>query len=368
MNTAITPGTTPNESIHARFQCSFPGFDLDVDLTLPATGVTALFGHSGCGKTTLLRCMAGLQSASGVMTVPGECWQTTDKVCPVHKRSLAYVFQETHLFPHLNVRKNLEFGYQRIPARARKISFGDAVHWLGLESHLSRMPAGLSGGERQRVAIARALLTSPRLLLMDEPLSALDQASKQEILHYLERLRDQLAIPIVYVSHSTAEVARLADHIVMMEAGRVMAQGPLKETLARTDNPFRLEDNAGVLLEGTISEMDERWHLALFNFDGGQLWLRPDADLKPGNSVRVQVMAKDISLALSDHTDQSTQNLVPAIIDQIEPDVAPGITLVRLLAGPTPFLSRVTSRSIAQLGLEPGMTVWMQIKSVALVK
>ena len=225
-------------TIHARFQCAFPGFDLDVDLTLPGTGITALFGHSGCGKTTLLRCMAGLQNAPGTMTVLGEPWQTEELVRPVHKRALAYVFQETQLFPHLNVRRNLEFGYRRIPAGERQIRFDDAVRWLGLESLLERMPAGLSGGERQRVAIARALLTSPRLLLMDEPLSALDRASKQDILPYLERLRDTLAIPIIYVSHSTPEVARLADHIVMMEDGRVVAQGPLQETLARTNNPF----------------------------------------------------------------------------------------------------------------------------------
>ncbi len=364
----MTTVIAPNDVIHARFQCAFPEFDLDVDLTLPGSGITALFGHSGCGKTTLLRCMAGLHRTAGTMTLPGELWQTEELFRPVHKRSLAYVFQETHLFPHLNVRKNLEFGYRRIPAVQRQIAFDDAVRWLGLEPHLARMPGGLSGGERQRVAIARALLTSPRLLLMDEPLSALDQASKQDILPYLERLRDQLAIPIIYVSHSTAEVARLADHIVMLEGGRVMAQGPLKETLARTDNPFRLEDDAGVLLEGEVSEIDDRWHLALFRFHGGQLWLRPDAGLKPGNRVRVQVLAKDISLALSEHADQSIQNLVPACIDQVDTDVAPGISLVRLLAGPTPFLSRLTSRSVAQLGLEPGKTVWMQIKSVALVK
>ena len=358
---------TATDTIRARFQCTFPGFSLDVDLTLPGTGITALFGHSGCGKTTLLRCMAGLQGARGTMTVLGEPWQTDEIARPVHKRPLAYVFQDTHLFPHLNVRKNLEFGYWRIPARERQIGFDDAVRWLGLESHLSRMPAGLSGGERQRVAIARALLTSPRLLLMDEPLSALDRASKQDILPYLERLRDTLAIPIVYVSHSTAEVARLADHIVMMKGGRVVVQGPLRETLAGTENPFRLEGNAGVLLEGHIIDLDEQWHLALFRFDGGQLWLRRDNRLKPGDRVRVQVLARDISLALTENSDQSIQNLVPATINRVDPDVAPGISLVRLLAGPTPFLSRLTTRSVAQLGLEPGRQVWMQIKSVALV-
>ncbi|TYC57169.1 molybdenum ABC transporter ATP-binding protein [Marinobacter sp. BW6] len=358
---------TASDTICARFQCSFPGFSLDVDLNLPGTGITALFGRSGCGKTTLLRCMAGLQSAPGTMTVLGEPWQTESFIRPVHKRPLAYVFQETHLFPHLNVRKNLDFGYQRISPADRQIGFDDAVRWLGLESHLDRMPAGLSGGERQRVAIARALLTSPRLLLMDEPLSALDFNSKQEILPYLERLHDTLAIPIIYVSHSTAEVARLADHIVMMEEGRVVGQGPLQETLANTDNPFRVQDDAGALLEGQIIDLDDYWHLALFRFDGGKLWLRHDRRVKPGDRVRVRVLARDVSLALSENADQSIQNLVPAVIDQIDPDVAPGISLVRLLAGPTPVLSRLTSRAVAQLGLEPGISVWMQIKSAALV-
>ena len=358
---------TAPQTIHARFQCSFPGFSLDVDLTLPGTGITGLFGHSGCGKTTLLRCMAGLQSAPGTLTVLGEPWQTGDFIRPVHKRPLAYVFQETHLFPHLNVRKNLEFGYRRIPAGDRQIAFDDAVRWLGLEAHLDRMPAGLSGGERQRVAIARALLTSPRLLLMDEPLSALDLNSKQDILPYLERLHDTLAIPIIYVSHSTEEVARLADHIVMLEEGRVVAQGPLQETLAGIENPFNVQDDAGALLEGRITDLDDHWHLALFQFDGGQLWLPIDHRVKPGDRVRVRVLARDVSLALSENSDQSTQNLVPAVIDQIDPDVAPGISLVRLLAGQTPLLSRLTSRAVAKLGLKPGMNVWMQIRSVALI-
>jgi molybdate transport system ATP-binding protein len=228
------------------------------------------------------------------------------------------------------------------------------------------MPAGLSGGERQRVAIARALLTSPRLLLMDEPLSALDKASKQEILPYLERLRDALAIPIVYVSHSTAEVARLADHLVVLEDGKVVAKGPMRETLSRLDNPFRLDDDAGVLLEGTIAELDDHWHLARVDFKGGSLWLGRDNGMQPGDQVRVRLLARDISLALERHADQSIQNLIPATIDRIEPDVTPGISIVRLLAGPTPVLARLTTRAVDQLALAPGRPVWMQIKSVAL--
>jgi molybdate transport system ATP-binding protein len=277
------------------------------------------------------------------------------------------VFQETHLFPHLSVRRNLTFGQRRVPAQDRQIRFDDAVSWLGLAHLLERMPARLSGGERQRVAIARAILTSPRLLLMDEPLSALDQSSKQEILPYLERLRDHLAIPMLYVSHSTSEVARLANHIVMMDKGRVIAQGPLQETLARVDQPFRLEEDAGVLVQATLDTLDDQWHLARFSFDGGSLWLRQDPRFRPGDPARIQVLARDVSIALTEHRDQSIQNLLPARVDRVETDVTPGTTLVRLLAGNTPFLSRLTSRSAAQLALTPGQPVWLQIKSVALV-
>lgn len=239
--------------IQARFACHFGAFTLDVDLNLPGSGLTALFGHSGCGKTTLLRCMAGLQTADGVMCVNRDEWQGERVNRPVHQRPLAYVFQETSLFPHLSVKRNLMYGYKRIPKNERKISFDQATEWLGLSHLLERMPVKLSGGERQRVAIARALLTSPKLLLMDEPLSALDQNSKQEIMPYLEALRDNLAIPMLYVSHSTAEVARLADHIVMMEKGRVVAEGPLQQIMARTDQPFGFEEDAGVILDATIS-------------------------------------------------------------------------------------------------------------------
>ncbi|WP_029654667.1 molybdenum ABC transporter ATP-binding protein [Marinobacter daepoensis] len=357
--------TTPN--IHARFSCTYPDFNLNVDVSMPGSGITALFGASGCGKTTLLRCMAGLQKTDGHLSVLGDIWQSDTHFTPVHQRPLAYVFQETHLFPHLSVHKNLTFGQRRVADRDRKITIEEAVSWLGLESLMARMPSGLSGGERQRVAIARALLTSPRLLLMDEPLSALDQPSKQDILPYLERLRDHLAIPILYVSHSVNEVARLANHIVMMKHGRIVAQGPLQETLARVDQPFQLEDEAGIIVQATLDEIDTRWHLARFRFDGGELWLRQDERLNVGEKARIQVLARDVSIALSPHRDQSIQNLLQAQVDQVETDVSPGTTLVRLMAGNTPFLARLTSRSAAQLGLAPGQSVWLQIKSVALV-
>tara|TARA_R110000823_G_scaffold192746_1_gene324354 strand:+ start:184 stop:1266 length:1083 start_codon:yes stop_codon:yes gene_type:complete len=357
-------GTT---GIQARFACKVGTFTLDVDLDLPGSGLTALFGHSGCGKTTLLRCMAGLQVAIGAMRVNGDEWQSESGSRPVHQRPLAYVFQETSLFPHLSVKRNLMYGYRRIPQSERQISFDQAIEWLGLAHLLNRMPEKLSGGERQRVAIARALLTSPKLLLMDEPLSALDQKSKQEIMPYLEALRDNLAIPMLYVSHSTAEVARLADHIVMMDKGQVIAQGPLQQIMARTDQPFGLEEDAGVILEATVSERDERWHLYRADFAGGHLWLRADENLAIGQRVRLQILARDISLALSEQADQSIQNILSATINEIASDVSPGTSMVRLLAGQTPFLSRLTSRAVHTLAIEPEQQVWMQIKSVAIV-
>lgn len=357
--------------IQARFACHFGSFSLNVDLNLPGSGLTALFGHSGCGKTTLLRCMAGLQAADGAMRVNGDEWQSESggksSSRPVHQRPLAYVFQETGLFPHLSVQRNLMYGYKRIPKSERQISFDQATKWLGLGHLLERMPAKLSGGERQRVAIARALLTSPNLLLMDEPLSALDQNSKHEILPYLEALRDNLAIPMLYVSHSTAEVARLADHIVMMDNGQVVAQGPLQQIMARTDQPFGYEEDAGVIFDATISERDDQWHLCRADFPGGHLWLRATEGLKVGQDIRLQVLARDISLARSRHADQSIQNLLPATVDEVASDVSPGTSMVRLLAGQTPFLSRLTTRAVNTLGIESGQMMWMQVKSVALV-
>ncbi|PXX93412.1 molybdenum ABC transporter ATP-binding protein [Marinobacter vulgaris] len=354
--------------IHARLSTGFERFQLDVALELPGDGVTALFGHSGCGKTTLLRCIAGLQPCTGRLSVNGNVWQDDDTSLPVHKRPLAYVFQETSLFPHLSVNGNLNYGYRRTPMAQRRIHPSQVIDWLGLSHFMDRRPERLSGGERQRVAIARALLTSPRLLLMDEPLSALDQTSKREILPYLENLRDTLDIPIIYVSHSAAEVARLADYIVMMDQGRVVAEGGIQETLARPDQPFALEEGAAVIVPAVIRERDPQWHLCRAEFDGGSLWLRDDRQPEPGSRVRLQILARDVSIALAANHNQSIQNLLPARVMDMAAEQRPGMTTVRLQAGQTSFLSRITSRSAHQLGLGCGMDVCMQIKSVAIVE
>ena len=217
-------------SIAARFQLAWPGFSLDVDLRVPATGVTALYGPSGSGKTTLLRCVAGLErAASGFLAIGDEIWQDQTRFVPTHQRALGYVFQDAALFPHLSVQENLEFGLRRIAAGERRVSLDEAVDLLGIRPLLSRRPGRLSGGERQRVAIARALAVSPRLLLLDEPLAALDLARKREILPYLQRLHETLQIPVLYVTHSPDEVARLADHLVVLEQGRVLADLPVQQ-------------------------------------------------------------------------------------------------------------------------------------------
>ena len=356
-----------SEEIQARFHHRYAGFTLDVDLQLPGKGVTALFGPSGCGKTTLLRCMAGLTRADqGQLTVNGEVWQDDEHCRPTHQRPLGYVFQEASLFAHLNVRRNLQYGQARVQKTERRIELGSVVELLGIAHLLERMPQGLSGGERQRVAIASALLTSPRLLLMDEPLAALDIARKMEFLPYLERLHDELDIPVVYVSHAPDEVARLADHIVLMQEGRTVAAGPLTETLARLDLPIHLGEDAGVVLRAVVVERDTAWHLARVEFPGGSLWVR-DGGHAVGHAVRVRILARDVSIALAPVVGTSIQNCLPATVEQMAGDYHPALSLLRLRLGQSPLLARLTRRSAAALELESGKLVWVQIKAVALI-
>jgi len=352
--------------IQARFKLDWPGFTLDVNLDLPARGVTALFGHSGSGKTTLLRCIAGLERApNGRLQVNTELWQDDSHWLPTHRRPLGYVFQEASLFSHLSVMGNLQYGLRRVSGAVR-VSLDQAIELLGIGHLLARKPDQLSGGERQRVGIARALALSPRLLLMDEPLAALDLKRKQEILPYLERLHAELEIPVLYVSHSPDEVARLADHIVVMEAGRAVAAGPLTDTLARLDLPIQLGEDVGVVLDAVVAERDAQWHLTRVEFAGGSLWVR-DGGHAVGEAVRVRILARDVSIALEPVKGISIQNCLSSTVDQMAQDHHPALSLVRVKVGASPVLARLTQRSAAQLGLVPGMPVWVQIKAVALL-
>ncbi len=353
--------------IEARFRLDWPGFSLDVDLQLPVTGVTALFGHSGSGKTTLLRCMAGLERApQGRLTINGDVWQDDSHWLPTYKRPLGYVFQEASLFAHLSVIDNLRYGMKRVKG-AQRVSLEQAIELLGIGHLLERKPDLLSGGERQRVAIARALAVSPRLLLMDEPLAALDLKRKREILPYLERLHDELAIPVIYVSHSPDEVARLADYIVVMEDGRALGQGLLVEILARTDLPIRIGEKAFAVVEAVIGAVDTEWHLARLDFPGGQLWFR-DPGLVVGHRARIRILARDVSLAKQPPQQSSIQNVFQGKVEAIGGDEHPGLAIVRILIGNSRFLARLTRRAVAELNLELKQNIWVQVKSVALME
>lgn len=356
-----------SDGIRTKFSLVYPGFVLDVDLALPGRGVIAIFGASGSGKTTLLRCVAGLQRVpGGRVSVNGDAWQDDTLFKAPHQRPLGYVFQEASLFPHLSVRGNLDYGMKRVAAADRRVSKDRAIDLLGIAHLLERRPEGLSGGERQRVAIARALLTSPKLLLMDEPLAALDLTRKQEILPYLERLHGELEIPVFYVSHAPDEVARLADHLVVLDEGRAVAVGPMAETLARLDLPIRLGEDAGVVLEGTIAERDAQWHLARVDCSGTGFWVR-DEGHPLGHAVRFRILARDVSIALRKATDSSILNIIPAEVIEIGDEGHPTQALVKLKLGVSLVLARVTRKSVDSLGLAPGCRAYAQIKAVALV-
>jgi len=356
--------------IEARLHLPRDGFVLDVDLSLPSRGVSALFGPSGCGKTTVLRALAGLAPAAGRVALDGVVWQDDAARCfvPTHRRELGYVIQEAALFPHLDVRRNLDYGRRRIAPQRQRIALEQAIELLGIGELMARRPDTLSGGERQRVAIARALATSPALLLMDEPLAALDAARKAEVLPYLKRLHQELSIPVVYVRHALEEVAQLADHLVLMAQGRVLTSGALADMLSRLDLPSLHGEEAGVVLDAVVAERDAGWQLARMQLggDAGSLWTR-DGGLAPGSAVRVRVLARDVSLALEAQPGSSIGNQLPATVEALADDEHPALTLVRVRIGALPLVARLTRRSAHALALQPGQSVWAQVKTVALV-
>ena len=346
-----------------------PGFVLNAEFSLPARGIIALFGPSGSGKTSLLRCIAGLEGAArGCIDIGSVCWQDTARgiFVPTHRRRLGYVFQDAALLDHLTVQGNLDYGYTRTPASERWLTPAQAAEWTGIGHLLARRTQGLSGGERSRVAIARALATSPRLLLMDEPLAALDAAAKADILPYLERLQGELAIPVVYVSHALDEVARLADYMVCLEQGRTLAAGPLREILMRTDLPLAHTDDAATIIDAQVVGRDAGYHLALLDFNGQHLQVA-DTGLQQGAAVRVRILARDVALNRARPENTSILNIFPVTIAALS-DHSPAQVLVGLDAAGTPLLARITRKSWDGLGLALGQQVYAQVKSVALLR
>jgi molybdate transport system ATP-binding protein len=374
--------------LHIQVALKRSSFALDVDLCLPAHGITAIFGASGSGKTTLLRCIAGFETGSEAglkdglesratcrISLQGEVWQDSAQGIfkPTHQRGLGYVFQEASLFDHLNVADNLKFGFKRTPAALRKLGWDQTVELLGISHLLTRWPQQLSGGERQRVAIARALAASPQMLLMDEPLASLDAARKADILPYLESLHREMNIPIIYVSHAIDEVARLADHLVLLVDGKTRASGRTNELLTRLDLPLAHGDMAGAVLETTVLSHDVNNHLSTVAFKGGTLAV-PMSQAAIGQMVRVRVQARDVSLTLTKQTGTSILNILSAKVTALSPD-SPGQLMVALDVGvhgdngtaTVPLLARITARSANALGLELGSAVYAQIKGVAIL-
>jgi molybdate transport system ATP-binding protein len=367
--------------IHARFTLGYAKsakntFELDIDIDIPGQGITAIFGESGSGKTSLLRCIAGLQkNASGCLNVNGELWQDGSLFVPTYKRSLGYVFQEATLFEHLSAMGNLRYAIKRSNQHFNPALLEQVVSVMGIEGILEQFPQQLSGGEKQRVAIARALLSQPKLLLMDEPLASLDTPRKLEILPYLERLRSSFNMPILYVSHAVDEIVRLADHAVIMQKGKVIAQGGITELFSRADLPLGVSNEVGAILECKVVQRDTQWHLMQVAFDGGELWL-PNVENKQNHlhghtqshTQRIRVLASDVSLTLAPHTDSSILNVLSGKIAEIINDQDPAMSLVRLKVGESYLLARLTKKSLQNLALTLGKSIWLQIKSAAIVR
>jgi len=349
-----------------------PAFSLDVNISLPPQGISAVFGASGSGKTSLPRCVAGLERpAHGLVRMGGQIWQDAQTFLPTWRRPLGYVFQEASLLQHLTVQGNLQFGLRRGgQGHAGQMHQQEAIELLGIEHLLARRVQQLSGGERQRVAIASALALQPRVLLLDEPLASLDAARRQDILPWLERLRDEVRIPMLYVTHSLDEVVRLADHLLILENGKLIDSGPITQVLGRSADRVAIGEDLGVLLHANVQEFDQEWHLMRVGFPGGALWIK-DKVLALGAKVRIRVLARDISLAVGPLPVSSIQNLLPVKVLEIKADAHPSQRLVKLSCGNAEgnsvLWSRITARAAHALDLQCGMSAWAQVKAAALV-
>ncbi len=354
----------------ANFDLGFPAFHLHVNIAVPAEGIISVFGPSGCGKTTLLRCLAGLErSPTGSMVLNSHIWQDESQgiFLPLSQRSIGYVFQEPRLFPHLNVLANLQYGWKRTSEAARRITLDQVVQVLDIRRLLDRRPSSLSGGEQQRIAIGRALLTSPQLLLMDEPLSSLDLPRKREIFPFIQRLDSEFHIPIIYVSHDLYEIVELAKTVVLLKEGRVMEVGPIEDVFSKLNIRHLIPENhLGALVDTTVAEQDQKFGLTKLTFTGGHLHV-PHQHREIGERLRVQILSKDVSIVSSQPAFQtSVLNLLEATVVEIgEVNTEYPFVDIKLDIG-CPLLATITRKSLATLKLHPGQRVHAQIKAVAL--
>lgn len=345
----------------------FDGFDLDIAFDAPA-GITVLFGQSGSGKTTIINAVAGLLRPDRARIAVGDHLlgdSETGLWLPPARRRLGYIFQDARLFPHMTVRQNLAYGRWFAPRDARAVDQAQVVEMLGIGPLLGRRPAALSGGEKQRVAIGRALLASPELILADEPLAALDDPRKAEILPYFETLRDALSVPVLYVSHSAAEVARLATTVITLDAGRVTAQGPAAQVLNDPQITPLGPRSAGAMVQSRVLTHHPD---GLTELSAGELRLLvPRVSAAPGDTIRLRIEAGDVMLATTRPTGISALNVLPAKVVEIRMGTGPG-ALVQLSAGGNMILSRITRRSVAALDLQAGKQVFAVLKAVSVAK
>ena len=343
-------------------------FTLEADLECATSGIIAFFGRSGAGKTTLVNLLAGLlRPDHGRIAINGTVLFDSEQGIdlPPEKRRIGYVFQEGRLFPHLSVRGNLVYGLKRLPAEERRLDLDQIVGLLGLERLIDRRPAKLSGGEKQRVALGRALLANPRLLLMDEPLASLDQPRKDEVLPFIERLRDEFDTPIVYVSHAMQEIVRLADTLVLISDGRIIASGTLEDLTSRLDlRPLTGRYEAGAVIEASVLRHAPEAGITELAFRGGSLRV-PHLDLPPGTPLRVRIRARDVALALEPPEKTSFLNILQGHIAEISEDEGP-LTDILVNLGGASLWARITTLSQHQLGLMPGQPVFALVKAVAI--
>lgn len=342
------------------------GFRLQVDCRLPDKGVTAIYGPSGSGKSTLLDCIAGLRrpQPGGTVRFREESWLAPGTFVPPWHRRAAYVFQDARLFPHLDVQRNLEYAIQRRASNGGA-SMEQVVRWLELADFLQRSPAGLSAGQKQRVAIARALLSAPQLLLLDEPLANLDHAASRQCLAYLQLLATQLDLPMLYVSHDIEEVSQLADHLVLLEEGKIVDQGSLLDLCGRLDTRLSHAEQAAAIVLGSILRHDEAFGLTELEVEGETL-LVGQLQQAPGQKRRLRVPARDVSICRERPRDSSILNILPVTLEQIEADGAARV-LLRLQLGTQHLLARITRKSADRLQLRVGDHLFAQIKSAALL-
>jgi len=351
--------------IECKIKVQLESFMLDANFSIPDRGITVVFGPSGSGKTTLLRAIAGLEkSDKGFLKIGDSVWQKGEDFLATHKRQIGYVFQDAALFDHLDVKGNLNFVIKR--AIGLKEDFIESIHnLLEIKTLLNRKTTQLSGGERQRVAIARALLTNPKILLLDEPLSALDLKRKNEILPYLDSIHNDLEIPILYVTHSQDEMSRLADHLLLIEDGNIVGSGPVNDMLTRFDMPLSHGGDAVSIIEAEVLKRDSEFNLMHLDFLGGQ-FIVPDNGFPVQTKVRIRVEARDVSLTKSKQVDTSILNIFPAMVQEIVNEGEAQV-MVRLQIKETILLACITRKSSYKLRLEKGSEVFVQVKSVAIL-